>query len=242
MATNNAINTTLPPITRVNVQRFVTPGSTTYTPTAGTKYIICTIIGGGGAGGGAQGGGVGSLKSSSGGGGGGASSVQFLMTAAQIGVSLSVTVGAAGATATGNANGGNGGTTSFGDWSAPGGNGGTGCAALTTSQLITGGAFATGVTIGTGTFIASGQGQAGGYGYTQTTNLAVSGSGGISTNPAYGIPGPSVVIVSSGVLSSGGAGGRGGGSAGGATIEANVDASSGSPGAGAVTVIEYISE
>lgn len=103
-----------------NIQRF-TSGSGTYTPTSGTQFIIVEMCGGGGGSGGT------SAAASLGGcrvaaPGGGGNYLQFKMTAAQIGASLSYGVGAAGTFgASTPAAGGNGGDTTFGNWTAAGG-------------------------------------------------------------------------------------------------------------------------
>lgn len=103
-----------------NVQTLT--GSGTYTPTAGTQFIIVEMIGGGGGSGGvtcAAGHAVASASGSPG------AYLRFMMSAAQIGSSLSYSVGAfgAGGSATGPTNGSNGSSTTFGNWIAGGGAG-----------------------------------------------------------------------------------------------------------------------
>lgn len=110
----------------VNVQTLT--GSGTYTPTAGTQFIIVKMVaGGGGSGGVSAAAGVACASAS----GAGGSYLEFAMTAAQIGASLSYGIGAAGTAGT-NAPGagGNGGSTIFGDWTARGGIGSSGISAL----------------------------------------------------------------------------------------------------------------
>ncbi|WHB31178.1 tail fiber protein [Xanthomonas phage NEB7] len=100
----------------LNVQRFTASG--TYTPTPGTARIVVEIVGGGGAGGGAQ---SNNTAASVGCGGGGGAFVKVMLTS--VPSSVTVTIGAGGASA--NAQGGTGGTTSFGAFaSAQGGTGG----------------------------------------------------------------------------------------------------------------------
>jgi len=103
----------------IAIQVFKASG--TYTPTAGMAHCVIQCVGGGGAGGGTPTSGVGNTASGSGGGSGGFS--QSYVTAATIGASQAVTIGAAGAGGA-NAAGGNGGDTSVG--SIVIGKGGTG--------------------------------------------------------------------------------------------------------------------
>ena len=107
---------------QVNIQTFT--GTGTYTPTSGMAYCIIEVVGAGGGGGGVA---FSSTGGSAGGGGAGGYSKGFF-SAATIGVSQSVTIGALGsAGASGFHNGGNGGTTSVGSTliQATGGTGGT---------------------------------------------------------------------------------------------------------------------
>lgn len=102
---------TAPPVTKVIVQKFTSTG--TYTPTTGMVYCIAEGVGGGGGGGGITGGGAGTGQTSGGGGGGEYSKIT--LTAAQIGASKAVAIGAAGAAGSaGNNNGGAGGNTTLG--------------------------------------------------------------------------------------------------------------------------------
>lgn len=141
----------------VTVQRF-TSGSGTYTPTAGTQFIIVEMCGGGG-GSGAATATTGTIAIS--GPGGAGAYVKFKMTAAQIGASLSYAVGAGGSAGTGGASpgaGGTGGATTFGSWTANGGTGSAGAAAGTTQS--NGGSSGT-ITNGTGTLILSNRANSG---------------------------------------------------------------------------------
>lgn len=110
-------------ITSVNQQVFTSSG--TYTPTVGMKYCIIEAVGGGGGGGGSANGGAYSV---SGGGGGGGGYSRTVATAAAIGASQVVTIGAGGTGAPiGNNPGTNGGDTSLGVICiAKGGSGGFG--------------------------------------------------------------------------------------------------------------------
>jgi hypothetical protein len=110
------------PYVAATVQKFAASG--TYTlPTSPRKplYVRVEMIGGGGGGGGS-----GNVGGGAGAGGGAGSYSVCILTASQIGVSQTVTIGIAGTAATaGNNAGGNGGTTSLGTLcTAPGGTGG----------------------------------------------------------------------------------------------------------------------
>ena len=132
----------------IAVQVFTTPGSGTYTPTAGMASCMVEIVGGG-----AGGGGLTAQVGGAGGGGSGAYS-RKLFLAATIGASQPLVVGAGGASASNgtsstfgtgplltagggfagvsgtNGSGGAGGTSSGGDINVPGVFGGTGCNAV----------------------------------------------------------------------------------------------------------------
>lgn len=107
----------------VRRQVFSTPGSYTYTPDPNMMFADVQIAGGGGGGGGAY---NGANSAAAGSGGGAGATACKLLSAAVIGASRSVTIGAGGAGGTvSGGNGANGGTTSFGTLlSAPGGIGG----------------------------------------------------------------------------------------------------------------------
>lgn len=130
----------------VNIQTFISTG--TYTPTAGMSYCVVQCIGGGGGGGGAPTC-NGSQSAGAGGGGSGENAVGFF-SAATIGASQAVTIGAAGtAGAAGTNNGGTGGTTSLGALiTAIGGGGGTGSTAQGGPSYNLGGVGGTGGTGG----------------------------------------------------------------------------------------------
>ena len=125
-------------------QSFAASG--TYTPTAGMKYCIVELVGGGGGGGGVDATGSGLPAGGAGGGGGGYSRV--VLTAAQIGGSQTVTIGAGASGGVGATGGGTGGTTSLGTLcSATGGSGGQGNASSTGNATVaSGGAAGVGTT------------------------------------------------------------------------------------------------
>lgn len=91
------------------VQRFTASG--TYTPTAGMRYVIVEAVGGGGGGGGASA--TVATSFSCGAAAGSGAYSKGIFSAATIGVSQTITIGAAGSVSSGGS-GGTGGTTSFG--------------------------------------------------------------------------------------------------------------------------------
>lgn len=108
------------PLRTVKVQTFSASG--TYTPSAGMQFATVRQVGGGGGGGGSTGG-AGGSSAAGGGQSGGYNEKTF--TAAQIGASRAVTIGAPGPAGSGGGNGGNGGGTSFGSLlTCAGGSGG----------------------------------------------------------------------------------------------------------------------
>lgn len=164
-------------------------GSGTYTPTSGTQFIIVEMCAGGGGSGGVSAA-AGVIATSASGAPGGY--LKFMMSAAQIGVSLSYSVGAAGAAGTNTPGaGGNGGTTTFGDWTAAAGAGSA--LANSTSSAVTAPLNGTN-TVGTGTVIQnfrSSGNNAGGYS-VGTTFYGFGGSralgqmgGAASTTPSF---------------------------------------------------------
>ncbi len=131
----------------IAVQSFT--GNGTYTPTSGMAYCIVEMVGGGGGSAGVASGGGTNYRGSCGGSAGGYARV--LLTAAQIGASKAVTIGAAGAAgASGANNGGDGGTTSLGS-TLISCTGGKGSLTTTASAPQLGGVptVTTGTTIGT---------------------------------------------------------------------------------------------
>ena len=151
----------------LNVQKITSTG--TYTPTAGMLFCQVRLLGGGGGGAGcpAAGGNMAfGLSGSSG------SYSEGFFTAAAIGVSQAVTIGAGGAGGAAGANdGGNGGQSSFGAlMTAPGGQGGGSAAATTGGELT-----------------SNGPGAAGVGGYLNVTGNSTEGAfavGGFATTPA----------------------------------------------------------
>lgn len=213
-------------IIQVSNQVFTSSG--TYTPTSGMVYCSIQCIGGGGGGGGAITTGSGQL--SVGGGGGAGEYASGIFSAASIGVSQTVTIGAAGAANSG-ATGGNGDTTSVGSLITAGGGSGGVSSTAGTSQVGAGGSGGTG---GSGGDWRS-QGAPGLWGYANSSAVfEFSGAGGSSQ---YGGGGKGT--VGGGV---GGNAGTGYGAGGSGNAQGNSGASlSGGAGTkGIVIITEYI--
>ncbi len=161
--------------TTVNIQTFLSSGTTNYTPTSGMSFCIVEVVGGGGGGGGCAAGAANSLGGGGGGGGGGYS--REFYDAAAIGASKSVTVGGGGSGGGAGGTGNPGGTTSFGAlMTATGGAGGTGLTGSTAFRSIVGGIGGAGTS---GTFNVNGT--PGGFSATSgSTQAGSSGAGGSS--------------------------------------------------------------
>lgn len=197
--------------------------SGTYTPTAGMVNCIIECIGGGGGGGGA--GFVSSAAMYAGGGGGSGGYSRSYKTAAQIGASQTITIGAGGTAAT-NAAGGNGGDTSVSTLVIAKGGGG---AVLANSGSV--GLGGVGGVVGTGDLAAAGApGGNGLYNAAGQTITCGSGHGGSSF---FGGGAPAVAGNNNGVAASA----FGSGGSGGAAQSANVAGGVGS--AGVVIITEY---
>lgn len=151
-------------LVKEEVQALVSPlpntvvftSSGTYTPTPGMRYIEVEMIGGGGGSGcAAESTGIGNQRVSGSAGAGAGGYAKFRMTAAQVGASVTVTVGAGGlgaTTITTPTAGANGGTTSFGASNVCTGGAGSSSAPVdSVAQVI--GAAGGSCTIGAGTQI-----------------------------------------------------------------------------------------
>lgn len=193
----------------VTLQVFTAAGANTYTPTSGMKSCIAFSTGGGGGGGGADSSTTTNDIGAGGGGGAGGTCIEAF-TAAQIGASQIVTIGAAGAA--GSNAGGTGGTgenTTFG--------------ALHTANGGVGG-------VGSGTSADSGDANAGGVGGVPTGGLL---------NIDGGDGGPSLALTNDattgdgtyGLAGSGGASMWGGGGAGGTLFSLTIGVAAVSAGA-----------
>lgn len=202
--------------------------SGTYTPTAGMVFCIVECIGGGGGSGGATSA-VGKNCGSGGGGGGGYS--RSRLTAAQVGASQTVTIGAGGSAGTSSTNGGAGGDTSFGVLVI--GKGGQGSSAAAAGVGTSGGE---GGVLGSGAFGTLGAGGHPGSGGEIITVGVQSGKGG--DGPFGGGPRGRYLFATSAIA--GTAGGRFGAGASGAVEHNQATGAAGAAGsAGAVIVTEY---
>lgn len=215
------------PIRAVRIQTFTANG--TYTPHASMVYCQIECVGGGGGGGGIDGDG----NSEGAGGGGAGGYARKISTAADIGASQAVTVGAGGAAgASGNNPGGNGGDTSVGAICI--GKGGTGGEGGATSDPGNGGA---GGVAGTGDFTPVGAPGGSGIYAGAASAFALSGYGGSSI---YG--GGGVAKIANAATVAGAAGSNyGGGGSGGASHGDASNAAGGAGAAGVVIVTEYCS-
>lgn len=226
LTTNGAVASWIAPT--INIQTFSSNG--TYTPSAGMYYCVIECIGGGGAGGGVAGG----SSSSGGGGGGGAGGYSRKMsTAATIGASKAVTIGAAGtAGSAGNNPGGNGGDTSVGVICiGKGGTGGFG------SSAGAAGGGAGGVP-GTGDVVPPGQYGSNAVGSNTSATYGIGGQGGSS---GYGSGG--VAPIANSVASAGNvATGYGCGGSGASYNNAASNVAGGNGSIGLVIITEYCSQ
>lgn len=230
---NLSLNTAF---TKVVRQVFTANG--TYTPTTGMVYCDVEVVGGGASGGAAKGD---AGEAAAGGGGGGGAYSRSILTAAQIGASQAVTVGAGGAAASAGANDGNDGSaSSLGVLiTANGGTKGLHDPAFSTSHQIAGGAG--GTASGTGDFKIPGE--AGQYGWciydTGVNAVIISGKGG---NSFLGMGGQSVnLLFTAGTLAAGVAGSNyGAGGSGGVQGNSATGANSGAGSSGVVIITEYV--
>lgn len=220
----------------VVIQQFTANG--TYTPTTGMKYCIVECVGGGGGGGGVAT--TSAIQTAAGGGGGAGEYARTVFTAATIGASKAVAIGAAG-TAGDNTggNGGAGGNTTLGSTLiiAVGGSGGTGMAAQGSAAAAAGGAGGTG---GTGTLLVDGGvGMSSIAVYNATVYNVQGGAGG---NSFFGQGGPSVlrIAISGGTATGSAANGFGSGGGGAAnSISAGAGAAGSVGNAGYMVITEY---
>lgn len=210
----------------VNIQAFLSSG--TYTPTGGMAYCIVEVLGGGAGGGFANGG----STVSAGGGGGAGEYRRGYFSAATIGASQTITIGAGGTGSfQANTPGQNGGNTSFGSlMTAFGGSGGLYGAGSTTSSIGNGSPGGSGGAGGT-FFSTGGQGETGFCIVLAGSQVGIGGQGG---NSVYGGGGRGFNNASGENGQSHGSGGAGGCKIGGGT------ANGGNGSAGCIIVTEYI--
>lgn len=220
-------------LTQVATQIFTATG--TYTPTSGMKYCYVQVVGGGGGGGGVVASGANTVSLGGGGGAGGYSAGVF--SAATIGASQVVTIGAAGsAGTTAGSAGGNGGTSSLGSLAvATGGTGGSGSAGSAVFQNVSGGPGGVG---SSGTVNTTGQGGGVAIGANIAASFAISQSG-FGGASVFGGGGVGLSTSSGGAAgnnsASYGAGGSGGLDVGGSTARLG-----GTGFAGLIFITEYI--
>jgi len=217
---------TYPDVIRVVRQIFTSSG--TYTPTVGMVECDLECVGGGGGGGPC--GSVGGQQHGGGGGGSGGYSKKRA-SAADIGASKTVTIGAGGAGGTGpSTEGSNGGATSVGSLCVA--NGG-GCGLSNPSGGANYGNSGAGASAGTGDITIPGHAGARGPSATSLATGASSGDGGSSLMGAGG--------RGVGGTGTGSAGGNyGGGGAGGMVYNATASSDGGAGAPGIVIVTEYI--
>lgn len=217
------------------VNRRVFTSSGTYTPTTGMLYCVAECVGGGGGGGGAAATGANEAAAGGGGGAGGYSSA--VISAATIGASQAVTIGAAGTSATaGNNSGGTGGTSSLGALlTANGGTGGGGSNSTLTITYAQAGQG--GISSGPGGSILI-NGEFGESGLSFGTNfLAKSGAG---ANSKFGVGAVSGISQAGISFNGQNAIGNGSGGSGGISLNNSAAAAGGSGGAGIVVITEYV--
>src|SRR6188768_2192710 len=203
--------------------------NTTYVPSTNLISAIVEVVGGAGGGGGAAG--LAQSHVSAGGGGAGGYSRRKL-TAAQIGVSQTITIGTGGTGGVGNNTGGNGTATSFGALVVGnGGFGGKACSVVAIPDVGSGGA---GGLAGTGDIASPGvPGVSGGLGGAGAVG------GGAGGSSPFGGGGVGVWIQSSATNGNNG-GGFGSGGAGATVANATLTANGGNGTPGVVVVTEYI--
>lgn len=213
----------------VTVKRQTFTGSGTYTPSTGMIFAMIECIGGGGGGGGVTGT-AGNVLCAGGGGAGGYS--RILTTAATVGASKTVTIGAAGAGGSAGSNtGAAGGDTSVGIICV--GKGGAGGIFASNANFGNGGA---GGVAGTGDIAPPGN--AGGFGFFNTVNATIMGGGGQGGASVFG---GAPAQVGGGTVAGSAASGYGSGGGGGfANTAANVAGGNGF--AGVVFITEYCTQ
>lgn len=149
--------------TTVTGQAFTATGAFTYTPTSGMRYVIVELQAAGGGSGGVP---AVTAQAAISGGGGAGGYARFILSAAQVGASLTGSVGVAGTAGTAGSNtGGAGGNTTLATtaaWTCTGGAGGPSTTAAATNGVEA--SFGGTVTTGTGTILntmTGGQGTSG---------------------------------------------------------------------------------
>lgn len=233
-------------IQSINVQSFLTAGAATYTPTTGMVFCVIEVLAGGGAGGG-----TGNTSTHAvaavGGGGGSGGYVKCLLTAAQVGTTGTISVGAAGTGVSANTGGTGGNTTitfnsGVNEILANGGVGGFSASLLTTSTINLGGALGGAVSATTyGTVMVNQAGNSGGspdtIAQSQGTALGLAGA-----NSQYGAGGAAQATTSA--TASGFAGiaalGNGAGGSGSTSTNSAGSLAGGNGTAGCIIITEFV--
>jgi hypothetical protein len=198
----------------IGIKVFTATG--TYTPTTGMGRCVVECVGGGGGGGISGAAGAGQASFGMGGGAGGYS--RKFLTAAQVGASQAVTIGAGGA-----ANGGTGGNTSFG-----------------TLCVANGAVGPTGGLAGTGDIAIAGDSSGGGAGVITVSNTVGFSSGPGAAGPwGGGAQAATNATTGSGIAGNNGAANSGGGGSGGFSYVGSVNFNGGQGGSGICIVTEY---
>lgn len=229
---NGGTGTASGPVVTVKKQIFTADG--TYTPSTGMLYAIVECVGGGGGGGGVAGT---VLQIYAAGGGGGGNYSRAVVTAATIGASKAVVIGAGGAGGAAGANDGSAGSdTTLGATICVGKGGSGGFQAATTSNPARGGS---GGIAGTGDFTVPGQPGFGGV-YSTTNNIftAFNAGGSSLLGPGALAPQP----LSGGAVAGTAATPNTGGGGAGATSNAASNAAGGNGGSGIMFVTEFNSQ
>lgn len=206
-------------------------GSDTYTPHARMRQCLVFSTGGGGGGGGAD---AAANGTESGGGGGAGATCIELFSAATIGVSQAVVIGAGGtAGALTGGNGGVGGNTTFGVLHTAGG--GAGGIGVTTAGAGIGNGGAGGTATGGLINIPGGGGNSGAS--DNTTNIGFGGQGGSSFWGGSGVP---PVRLAAGVTAGSNGSAYGSGATGAIAVDDITGAAGGVGAAGICVVIEFL--
>ncbi|MCV0396971.1 MAG: sialate O-acetylesterase [Rhizobiaceae bacterium] len=200
----------------------------TYNTPSDVAAILVEVQGSGGGGAGASS--ASSAARMGGGGGAGGYAAKFIESPD---ASYAVTIGAAGTGgASGQNNGGAGGTTSFGSVSATGGSGGGAFGSTAEPYMTTGGNAG----LGSGGDVNS-AGDGGGIGFKMSSALRQAGAGGTSR---FGRGGTTTLTGSAATVTNGNAGSGYGAGGGGGTCSDSANASGGDGNPGVVLVWEYL--
>jgi hypothetical protein len=206
-----------------NIQVFTSSG--TYTPTGNMRFCIVEALGAGGGGGGVSS--SSGTQGRAGGGGGGGGYFRRILSAADIGASKSVTIGAGGSGGAAGGNGGNGGTTSFATFgTATGGIGGT-AGSLGVPSLGGAGGSGSGGNIN----VSGGTGSTG----IAVNNANWGAQGGNGGQSFLGIGGSGVYVAGSSNTGESGLGFGGGGA--GASSSLGAGSASGGAGANGIVIV-----